>query len=128
MPSKRRESAAAAPQAVSHFETPVKRFQSRDAPPPPPAISLATGEALQMSRAEREQWCSEEGGQSAARRGPESDQLRLLGTTVLNLSIPNDGPSNTEKASRPIALPGFSPPPHLAIPPPPRSRSCSVSA
>lgn len=87
----------AASRTVCASQSAAVRFQRGEAPPP--AISLASGEALQMSGAEREQWCSDAGGQSAARRGPESDQLRLLGTTVLNLSIRN-GKAKAETVRR----------------------------
>ena len=54
---------------------------------PPPAVSLSTAQAVRMSSREREDWASEAGGQSAARRGAEFDVLRLIGSARLDLSM-----------------------------------------
>lgn len=57
---------------------------------PPPAVSLATGEPCHLSEQERAQWESNAGGQSAARRGPEYDVCRLVGSFRFGLTLGSD--------------------------------------
>lgn len=54
---------------------------------PAPTINLSTAEKLQLSPAQRERWSSDEGGKSAARRGPEYYQARLLGSCTLTFDV-----------------------------------------
>ena len=67
------------PQSVITFQT-----SSR----PPPTISLANAEEVHLSEADKEEWCSEDGGKRAASRGHEYDKCRLLGSADLVLRLP----------------------------------------
>jgi len=55
---------------------------------PPAVISMVSGLPVVLGAAQLTQWCSEQGGKNAARRLPELDQCRLLGSVALNLSLP----------------------------------------
>ena len=57
---------------------------------PPPTISLATGQPLHLTAVAAQNWASDAGGKSAARRGPELDELRLIGSVrfIVRTEVP----------------------------------------
>ena len=71
-------------------------FQS--AKTPPSSISLSTAHTLHTSAAQRDEWTSEEGGRSAARRGWTFELLRHVGSCSLDLSVTEGKEAQLPKA------------------------------